>query len=139
MYCIDKFKGFGVKMKKGLSSALKASISSERDAIKLKKLEIDDRFDMAEKIFDVENQIKQKAEKKESVVRDSFTMPKEDYQRIEECKNRSLLLQQAMNKSEILRSGLIALQQLDDSSFLQIITHLKKVKTGRPIPKKAKN
>jgi hypothetical protein len=70
------------------------------------------------------------------VVRDSFTMPIEDYERIAALKERCIGLGVAMTKSELLRAGLAALDRLPDERLTQIIAKVEKVKTGRPPGKK---
>jgi hypothetical protein len=70
------------------------------------------------------------------VVRDSFTMPIEDYQRIGVLKERCIRLGVAMKKSELLRAGLAALDRLPDDSLGELIAQVERVKTGRPPGKK---
>jgi hypothetical protein len=70
------------------------------------------------------------------VVRDSFTMPIEDYERIGALKERCIGLGVAMKKSELLRAGLAALDRLPDKSLAQVIASVERVKTGRPPSKK---
>jgi hypothetical protein len=70
------------------------------------------------------------------VVRDSFTMPIEDYERIGALKERCIGLGVAMKKSELLRAGLAALDRLPDESLTQLIAKVERVKTGRPPGKK---
>ena len=70
------------------------------------------------------------------VVRDSFTMPIEDYGRIGVLKERCIRLGVALKKSELLRAGLVALDRLPDESLSQLIAQVERVKTGRPPGKK---
>ena len=70
------------------------------------------------------------------VVRDSFTMPIDDYERIGALKERCIRLGVAMKKSELLRAGLAALDRLSDESLAQVIARVERVKTGRPPGKK---
>ena len=70
------------------------------------------------------------------VVRDSFTMPLADYELIGVLKQRCIALGIAMKKSELLRAGLAALDQLPDASLAQVVTAVEAVKTGRPPGKK---
>jgi hypothetical protein len=66
------------------------------------------------------------------VVRDSFTMPLADYALIAALKQRCIGLGIAMKKSELLRAGLAALDQLPDESLTQVVAAVERVKTGRP-------
>lgn len=68
------------------------------------------------------------------VIRDSFTAPKPDYDRIAALKNRCLGLGTSVTKSEVLRAGLAALCAMPDDELLRLMQGLEKVKTGRPQP-----
>ena len=72
-----------------------------------------------------------------TVIRDSFTMPLADYALIGVLKRRCIGLGLAIKKSELLRAGLVALEQLPDRSLSQVVTAIETIKTGRP-PGKAK-
>ena len=72
------------------------------------------------------------------VVRDSFTMPIGDYERIAELKERCIRLGLAMKKSELLRAGLAALDQLPDHALKSVASGVESVKTGRPAGRKKK-
>jgi hypothetical protein len=74
---------------------------------------------------------KEKA-RKERVIRDSFTMPENDYSRIASARQRALKNGIAVTKAEILRAGLVAISQLRDEQFTELLAELDKVKTGRP-------
>ncbi|QGZ58374.1 hypothetical protein [Paraburkholderia acidiphila] len=70
--------------------------------------------------------------KKDKVVRDSFTMPKTDYQRIALLKRKCLEAGVAVKKSELLRAGLQLLESAPQKRLLAAIAALETVKTGRP-------
>nr|WP_249221562.1 hypothetical protein [Cupriavidus sp. KK10] len=72
------------------------------------------------------------APKREKVVRDSFTMPKSDYQKIAELKERCLDGGVRIKKSEILRAGLLLLAERSPKELLAAIRKIEAVKTGRP-------
>jgi len=76
---------------------------------------------------------KAKAAKKPKLVRDSFTMPKDEYQAIETLKQRATGLQRTAKKSELLRAGIKALSAMDDKSFAAILAKVPALKTGRPL------
>src|ERR1700758_1975013 len=76
--------------------------------------------------------VKAKREKKDKVVRDSFTMPKTDYQRIALLKRKCLEAGVAVRKSELLRAGLQLLEAAPQKRLLAAIEALETVKTGRP-------
>lgn len=75
---------------------------------------------------------KDKGKGKIKVVRDSFTMPQNDYTRIAELKKACLEAGLHVKKSELLRAGLIALSKLSTTQLKRMITQMEQVKTGRP-------
>lgn len=72
------------------------------------------------------------AEAKKSVVRDSFTMPHDDYVKIAELKQAALKAGLHLKKSEVLRAGLQALSRLSAAQLKEAFVSLEKIKTGRP-------
>ena len=73
-----------------------------------------------------------KAENRKKVVRDSFTMPQNDYARIAELKQVCLKAGVHVKKSELLRAGLHALGKLSAAQLKQAIAQMEQIKTGRP-------
>lgn len=72
------------------------------------------------------------------VIRDSFTMPAADYERIGALKQRCIGLGLAIKKSELLRAGLAVLEMLPDENLARVAAAVESVKTGRPPGKKKK-
>lgn len=72
------------------------------------------------------------AGKKQKLVRDSFTMPQQDFDLIAALKKRALAVGHAAKKSELLRAGLHALTRLDEKALRVALDGLTKLKTGRP-------
>lgn len=70
--------------------------------------------------------------KRPKVVRDSFTMPENDYAKIAELKKTCVTGGASVKKSELLRAGLHALAALAPVDLLAAIGRLESVKTGRP-------
>lgn len=100
---------------------------------------VKDRFEKAETLLGrktvtsiSKKGINEQKDEKAKVVRDSFTMPQNDYELITLLKKRSLQSGIETNKSEILRAGLLALNQMTEQDFLDKIENVEKVKTGRP-------
>lgn len=119
-------------VKRNMKSALKGSLLMEEQTVK-------DRFEKAESLLGrkagpTASEKENGAPKTENVkvVRDSFTMPQADYELITLLKKRSLQSGIETNKSEILRAGLLALNQMSERDFLNKIETVEKVKTGRP-------
>lgn len=75
---------------------------------------------------------KMKKEHKAKIVRDSFTMPQGEYQKIAEIKESCLKAGMHVKKSEVLRAGLKALGKLDAAQLKRALAGLEKIKTGRP-------
>ena len=117
-------------MKDALGASLGKSLKAEEDAVK-------SRFDKAEQVFsspDSTSQTSQEPpqETKKRVVRDTFTLPTEDYELIAAIKKRCLNCGVNVTKSEAIRAGLHALNDLSDEELLNVVKSLAKVKTGRP-------
>jgi hypothetical protein len=73
---------------------------------------------------------------KTKLVRDSFTMPKPEYQVIDVLKERSAKAGRPLKKSEVLRAGIKALAAMPDAAFAVAIADVPVLKTGRPKSKK---
>jgi hypothetical protein len=70
--------------------------------------------------------------KKPKLVRDSFTIPKDEYVVIDGLKIRAGKLGQAVKKSELLRAGVKALAAMSDIQFKDALSNVPTIKTGRP-------
>jgi hypothetical protein len=70
--------------------------------------------------------------KKPKLVRDSFTIPKLEYLKLEELKHRSVKLGTSIKKSELIRAGILALASMSDANFLKVTKAIPAIKTGRP-------
>lgn len=73
-----------------------------------------------------------KPKHKMKVVRDSFTMPQNEYAKIAEIKDICLKAKMHIKKSEVLRAGLILLAELNRGQLKRALGSLEKIKTGRP-------
>jgi len=110
--------------RKDMKKALGASLRAEEDAVKT-------RFERAETIL-AKSTPAREAPKEERVVRDSFTMPTDEYAQIAALKKRGLQRGVSATKSEVLRAGLAILQAMDDRQLADVLASVPKVKTGRP-------
>lgn len=112
--------------KKSMKDALNNSLKKEDDSVEV-------RFQKAETAL-----AKRSPEPPPSrpshamVIRDSFSMPEDDYQLLDLLKKRGLKLAVSVNKSQLLRAGLIMLNNVSDKDFVNAIEQLDKVKVGRP-------
>jgi hypothetical protein len=75
---------------------------------------------------------KVKRPKKEKVVRDSFTMPKSDYEKIGLLKQKCLANGVHVKKGELLRAGLLILERANIEQLTAAVAAVETVKTGRP-------
>ena len=69
---------------------------------------------------------------KRKLVRDSFTIPKDEYLVLDALKVRAGKLGRLAKKSELLRAGLKALAAMPDNSLLEALAAVPPIKTGRP-------
>ena len=76
--------------------------------------------------------------KKPKLVRDSFTIPKNEYEAIASLKERALKHGVSIKKSELLRAGLMTLAFMPDAAFAKALADVPTLKTGRPSAKKGK-
>ena len=76
--------------------------------------------------------VKAEKVKKPKLVRDSFTIPKDEYVVIASLKTRAGKLGQAIKKSELLRAGVKALATMSDIQFKAALSNVPTIKTGRP-------
>lgn len=70
--------------------------------------------------------------KPEKVVRDTFTMPRGDYEQLAVLKQRCLDAGVAVKKSELVRAGLLLLASEPTKRLLAAVKAVEPVKTGRP-------
>ncbi|CAH1070345.1 hypothetical protein [Candidatus Nitrotoga sp. 1052] len=70
--------------------------------------------------------------KKIKMVRDSFSMPENDYSQFAALKRKCLLAGVHVKKSELLRAGLLCLSKLSDSELVNVVGQVEILKTGRP-------
>ncbi len=70
--------------------------------------------------------------RKAKMVRDSFTMPKDEYAQLTILKSRLLALGQPTKKSELLRAGVKLLAAMTDNTLKTTLAGVPVIKTGRP-------
>ncbi len=98
----------------------------------IKKVEAKPAAKAVKEIKEVKVAKTAKAAKKPKVVRDSFTMPQSEYQKIALIKETGLKVGLQVKKSEVLRAGVIALCAMSEEQLKAILGGLEKIKTGRP-------
>ncbi len=75
---------------------------------------------------------KAKKPRKPKLVRDSFTIPKNEFTVLQDLKQRAGKSGTAAKKSEILRAGIKALAAMNDAAFAAALQAVPAIKTGRP-------
>jgi hypothetical protein len=73
------------------------------------------------------------------LIRDTFSMPDSDYQLIGAILERSPAMAARSTKSEIVRAGLKVLHDMDDEDLSQVLTQVRRLKTGRPAKRRSKS
>jgi hypothetical protein len=125
-------------MKKKLGS-LKMSVDAERKAVQAKSSDIENRIAKADVIFK-ENETMLKApavkEATQHIIKDAFSMKETEYRLIKQCMDRGLDYRHVMNKSEVMRAGLVLLAGLPNDEFIAAARRIEKIKLGRPKQKK---
>ncbi|MDY0328884.1 MAG: hypothetical protein RBR52_00125 [Thiomonas sp.] len=66
------------------------------------------------------------------LVRDSFTIPRAEYEALGALKDRLVKLARPAKKSELLRAGIAVLTTLNDAALLAALDAVPAIKTGRP-------
>ena len=110
-------------MKNSISKSLSKSLKQERDHVQRLNLS---KFDVADKILISRNIPTRKT------IRDTFTLPEDDYAIIDLCKRRFLKQEISVTKSEIIRIGLKVLEQMSDKEVKESYGLIRKIKIGRP-------
>ena len=115
--------------KKDLGAGISKSIMAETQKVQ-------DRFALAEQLLEPESIQKppesEKPKNRKRVIRDSFTLPSHDYELITTIRERCLDSRVTINKSEVIRAGLHALNEMSNEELLAVVDSLTKIKTGRP-------
>lgn len=120
--------------KKDIKSALGASLKAEEQAVR-------SRFEKAESVLGrgksaTRQEPPPPSNGADKVIRDSFTIPGDEYEMISLIKKRCMKVGISANKSEVLRAGLAALNAMPDRELTKVFESLSRVKTGRPPSKK---
>lgn len=119
-----------IMTKKNLKAALGKSLQAEEKSVQ-------DRFSRADQILDSDSK-QQESKKsaslppKKKTIRDSFTMPQDDYDLIKVIKDRCLASGIVLNKGEVIRAGLRTLNDLSVDELKQAVSNIERVKQGRP-------
>lgn len=117
-------------MAKDIKSALIKSVENERNTFK-------DRFAKAETLFNESSSILESKEKSKEIdklkmIRDSFTLPENDYALIDKIKFDCMKAGISANKSEIIRAGLHALSSMNQNELKESMSLVNRIKPGRP-------
>lgn len=69
---------------------------------------------------------------KQKLIRDSFTLPENDYANLSILKAKCLQNGVEVKKSELVRAGLTALTKMSVAALVKAVAEVDKLKTGRP-------
>lgn len=69
---------------------------------------------------------------KQKMIRDSFTLPENDYANLSLLKAKCLQNGVEVKKSELVRAGLTALTKMTVAALVKAVGEVEKLKTGRP-------
>jgi hypothetical protein len=113
-----------------IKSALGLSMKAEESRVAERKL---DRFARAEAAMEAGTGVSQSpTPEHQRVIRDSFTLPANDYAILSTLRERALKAGVHATKSELMRAGLQMLLGINEAEFLSALQRLEKIKTGRP-------
>lgn len=123
-----------IKVSKEDKAAAKAAGKSAKPAAAEKAKPVKTAAKEAKAPKDVKEakEAKEPKAKKPKLVRDSFTIPKDEYAVIDDLKLRGAQLGHQAKKSELLRAGLKLLASLNDQQLLAALRAVPAIKTGRP-------
>ena len=76
--------------------------------------------------------VKEKKSGKAKLVRDSFTMPEQEYAVLGQVKKACIKAGFEIKKSELLRIGVALISQLDMATLQRVLGSLPTLKPGRP-------
>jgi hypothetical protein len=126
-------------------TALSNSVQAEEQKVKAKRTVSIAKKPLSGKTQQVKSRVNLKVSKRplsakkvvkqvsrEKIVRDSFTMPVEDYKLLSELKKTCLSKGIEVKKSELLRAGLRSLAQMNLTTLKKQLSELSEIKTGRP-------
>lgn len=117
---------------KKVFSVAKVSAKKSRDRIPAARANPVLKSVLKPAVKNASEQTSKKQKQKIKVVRDSFTMPLNEYAKIAEIKEICAKAMMHVKKSEVLRAGLMLLAELDPVQVKRALGSLEKIKTGRP-------
>lgn len=75
---------------------------------------------------------RKQAPRKPKLIRDSFTIPENEYALFSTLKERAMAAGVEVKKSELLRAGLACLAGLREQDFVAAVRGVERIKAGRP-------
>lgn len=114
------------------AKAAAPAASEKKPAAKAAPAEAPKKAGKLEKVAKAAKPIKVK---KPKLIRDSFSMPENEYLGIAVVKKRLAELGAGAKKSEVLRAGVMVLKAMDDATLVATLATVERVKTGRPSKK----
>lgn len=112
--------------KKTMKDALKSSLKTEEKYVEERFIKADNIFSIASEKQAIESTKKQA----ELVIRDTFSMPKEDGELISEVRLRCMRAGIDTTRSEIVRAGIRQLAKLSHEELYKLVEGIEKLKPG---------
>lgn len=108
-------------------------IAKVRSTIAQQDVVLEDRFDKADSVLlQTPKSTPAPTLQKTTVIRDTFSMPADDYDRIEVLRIAANKQgRSSTSKSEVVRAGLLALSSLDGQQLVEVLDRLEKLVPGR--------
>ena len=113
-------------------AVLKAVPAAKRPKARKRKVEAKPPKSEPKHLGSANKPHKKEKRKKIKMVRDSFTMPENDYAKIAALKEKCLMSGVHIKKSELLRAGLSYLTKLSNHDLLKTVKQVERIKIGRP-------
>lgn len=124
--------------------ATKDRKSAFRSSIKAEERAVEDRFEKAETVLAKGTKKGSREARKGGaepptplvaagrVVRDSFSMPEDEYRTVATVQKRMIKKEKVVSKSEVVRAAFAVLNRLNDKELVELFDSLPKVRPGRP-------
>ena len=109
---------------------IKAGLSQEENRKKPALQELEDKIKKANEVFRSDEPVQHIP--KPRTRKDTFTIPDDDYKLIQKNIDRAMQLMKRVNKSEVVRLGLAALDKITNDELLSLIERIERLKVGRP-------
>ena len=120
-----------MKKNNDLGAILKHSISAEELTVQKRPLSLEEKLSMVDQLNGIQNNTKLNTTEKNLTVTKTFTLKKDDLDLINVIVNKYLNLKEKVNKSEILRIGVLVLNSMSDDQLIDALSKIDRLTPGR--------